>query len=42
MDNLEPKVAELHAEYELPDQSRARDEIHPASKQDVETIYPHL
>ncbi len=36
MDNLEPRATELLAEYAPEDQSRARAEIHPASKQDVE------
>jgi hypothetical protein len=36
MDNLEPRAPELLAEHVLGDQSRAREEIRPASKQDVE------
>jgi hypothetical protein len=36
MDNLEPRELELHTEVAPVDQRRMREEIRPASKQDVE------
>src|SRR5689334_13214157 len=36
MDNLEPRAAELLVDYAPGDQIRARAEIHPGGKQDVE------